>query len=778
MIFLEMSAKYRFLCDLGSVKLFFTIWLFSICLGLNLYSEEYAGKFTSVVPHESPFINYGPCFLNDTLQIKFTVKNTGEKPLWMTNSVPAFYLGLSPNGTTNEQWTLFSRLSDLRKSFQPGQEDTIRINFLAKDTLITKPGWHEALLAMSLLPSDELGAQPISKIDTFFLRVKKTIYFVSGYEDDIDFDSVYIFPNIIPHKTWRVKNVWTKNQPVIKLEPLMITQPVTPPEIIVQDLPQNTIDIYPDSIIYLDVQYYPQDRGMDSMYLKLLYHPLKSEFPDSVDYAWSAIKGIGVEQKLSIAYSTHNAWNDTIFLGDNIKLDDTLSIEVSLKNDGNLPFGVKSQVILNDTDDNEHPDIKFVNKFQTNGLHLNPQQQMVASLELKPSDIGYFAARIRIESDIFDRNIQGVQPDKRYKYIYLKGFVRSPRLEVRYDEIDMGNVIVSSTECPSNRDTVIKIYNTGNEILSVSITISPTGKFFASQVFMDINPNSSDTLLVSFIADGDDFNSYEANIKFESNTITAMTKNIKLKARSIPPIAATLGIPQNLRTRPGTQIEVPVTLISNGTRPAQFAKSFKTTLFYNRSLLEFAGIRTIGTAAQGAVYNGDSIENPETQELKLDIRTLGTGFFMARDTLIFLKFRTYLGDAIATEISFIEPKFGDGNCDNIFTLLKTNGVYYTDSVCGIAYKALPSISGKFNLKVVSNIASGRDDIEFELPYSTFTVVKILDIFGQEVKTLISSEMTSGKYQIEADVTGFLSGMYLIELTTPAIRLIQPFPVSK
>ena len=766
------------------------IWFISLNLAIlllvslfgseRLYSQEYSGEIRSVVPHSTPFINYGPVFLNDTLEIKFVARNTGTLPIKIEQFIPTFFLGVSPNDPTTIQHERFRRNQPTR-IYQPGEYDTIRISFESRDTLVSRTGWHEALLGLSFLPADKESNETIAKIDTFFLRVKKTPYFVSGFEDDINFDSVYVNPNVSQFRTWRVKNVWTQNQPLFDIERRLITQPFSRDEFLISDLPVNPLMIYPDSVIYMPISYYPLNRGRDSMFLKLLYHPLKEQFPDSVDFAWTRITGTGVEQDLRIESSNYNWSNDTIDIG-NVVVGNKININISIKNKGNLPFGIVSQTILNDNSEIAHTDVKFIKPFQPDNTHLKPDSIMTAELEYLPDDMGYFFARIRIESDILSRHIAGVQPDKRFKYIYLKGNIFSPKIVLQVNEIDMGNVMLSNPECPSERDTLLYIFNAGNMEMLVILRLDPPypdSKFIINEFYLLIPPGDGKYLKIQFRVASGDFNAYESNLIIKSFPFAPSDSIIiKLRANSVPPQAANLSISQDLKTKPGTLLEFPVVLSSNGTSPASFAKSFKTSLFYNRSMLEFVGIRTIGTACEGALNYGDTVENPDSEELRLDIKTPASNFFTPKDTLLFLKFKTYLGNSAATEITFIEPKLGDDKCDNLLTLLVNNGRYFTDSVCGLDYKALPSINGQFNLVVVVNGISGNNDIEVELPYSTHAVIRIIDVFGQPVKELLSQNLPSGKYQFQSNNSDLVSGIYFVELTTPAVRIIRTLPVVR
>ena len=54
-------------------------------------------------------------------------------------------------------------------------------------------------------------------------------------------------------------------------------------------------------------------------------------------------------------------------------------------------------------------------------------------------------------------------------------------------------------------------------------------------------------------------------------------------------------------------------------------------------------------------------------------------------------------------------------------------------------------------------------IEFSLPYTEFVTLKIYNILGEDVATLISERLSSGKYKYEWDASNLASGLYLYKI---------------
>jgi hypothetical protein len=54
-------------------------------------------------------------------------------------------------------------------------------------------------------------------------------------------------------------------------------------------------------------------------------------------------------------------------------------------------------------------------------------------------------------------------------------------------------------------------------------------------------------------------------------------------------------------------------------------------------------------------------------------------------------------------------------------------------------------------------------ITFALPIKSFVTLKIFDILGREITTLISKELSAGNHEWEWNATGFVSGVYFYRL---------------
>ncbi len=56
-------------------------------------------------------------------------------------------------------------------------------------------------------------------------------------------------------------------------------------------------------------------------------------------------------------------------------------------------------------------------------------------------------------------------------------------------------------------------------------------------------------------------------------------------------------------------------------------------------------------------------------------------------------------------------------------------------------------------------------IHYELPLEGFVTLKVFDVLGKEIKTLIEGYKTEGRYEVEFDATALTSGMYFYRIQT-------------
>ncbi|MCH8032793.1 MAG: T9SS type A sorting domain-containing protein [Bacteroidetes bacterium] len=89
--------------------------------------------------------------------------------------------------------------------------------------------------------------------------------------------------------------------------------------------------------------------------------------------------------------------------------------------------------------------------------------------------------------------------------------------------------------------------------------------------------------------------------------------------------------------------------------------------------------------------------------------------------------------------------------------------------CGLAKQAGEPVSLErvpYEYKVFQNYPNPFNPtttIHYELPLEGFVTLKVFDVLGKEVKTLIEGYRTEGRYEVEFDATNLPSGIYFYRL---------------
>lgn len=152
---------------------------------------------------------------------------------------------------------------------------------------------------------------------------------------------------------------------------------------------------------------------------------------------------------------------------------------------------------------------------------------------------------------------------------------------------------------------------------------------------------------------------------------------------------------------------------------------------------------------------------------------------------------------LSGELTHTSPKtFSGGSASWSFTLTAANQVY-TDTI----YSAANSVNGdgtnsaldrwnfgsKFIVNVVDEPSSVDDDntlvnnfklaqnypnpfnpstmISYSIPQSSFVTLKVYDIIGNEVATLVNETKSAGKYDVNFNASNLSNGVYLYSIKT-------------
>jgi len=69
-------------------------------------------------------------------------------------------------------------------------------------------------------------------------------------------------------------------------------------------------------------------------------------------------------------------------------------------------------------------------------------------------------------------------------------------------------------------------------------------------------------------------------------------------------------------------------------------------------------------------------------------------------------------------------------------------------------------------------------IEYFLPKAEYVKLKVYDVLGREVATLVNERQTAGNYQIHFDASNLSSGMYIYKITAGSFSSARKMVVMR
>jgi hypothetical protein len=92
------------------------------------------------------------------------------------------------------------------------------------------------------------------------------------------------------------------------------------------------------------------------------------------------------------------------------------------------------------------------------------------------------------------------------------------------------------------------------------------------------------------------------------------------------------------------------------------------------------------------------------------------------------------------------------------------GAWESDVVNSLEQSDKSKFPTQFMLKQnYPNPFNPNTNIEFQIPKTEFVTLKIYNLLGQEVATLVSDKLAAGKYKCTWNASGISSGVYIFQL---------------
>ena len=722
----------------------------------------------------SDTVDLGMCMPGDELVTIFNLKNLTNHRLRMIGIDPTYGVFKLPGhpGEYNE----FFNVSNF--PFDVGGNELKKFYFKFQAFSITSfpPRKNTARLRLGLFNPDSLAlpsdTNDLAGFRDFVVVARKTIHYIDMFEDFISFDSVYVYPKDTVRRDLIVQNSYEKPLEVIKTEyERSYNAEITAT---IKSLPLKFEPYLHEGFQHVwHFAYYPRNMGLDTATLTISYKPDPVNYPDSLDERVTRIHAIGVQQDLGIikADSAKEFDFNSINFGD-VDVGKTKEVKFVIRTVGNIPFGALSQKIYQYDSDRPALGFKIIRKM-IDTTDLQPFMTDTMIVRFTPARSDTFRARLVIESDIIHRNIIGYPDSVRYRTIILEGVGRQAEIAEIPGEINFGNIVVNETgDCPTRRDTLIPISNIGNLELLVHSRVYPdnnSNPFKVKPAFITVPGQQTRYILISFDSIIKKPGNYEAQLYILSNSPKNKDTLVSvLKARGVYPDTMDIGIPRNVRSKPGRRISIPILIDKN---KASIARIFTDTITYNKSILYFYGTRKEGTAAEFSEVS--AVQSTDRGALFIDIETLGSERFLSRDTLIVLEFDTYLGDNVSTPLHFLNPKFGDGICEQILSLNKTDGSFSLDSVCGLNQKTGAQYYNGVLFKLLApNPASNKIRVDFELDNQYRTQILLFNSYGEKVAVLSDENLRKGTFTRTFELKKLPAGIYFVEIRAGMYKKVE------
>ncbi len=139
------------------------------------------------------------------------------------------------------------------------------------------------------------------------------------------------------------------------------------------------------------------------------------------------------------------------------------------------------------------------------------------------------------------------------------------------------------------------------------------------------------------------------------------------------------------------------------------------------------------------------------------------------------------GSAVVFASGFLNPAANqNGEAFGIFAALADGTVIgFSSDVTDIGDSEISTIPSDFSLNQnYPNPFNPSTTISFSIPQSEFVSIKVYNIIGKEVTTLISREMSAGNYDVQFDASNLSSGVYFYQFQAGTFNEVRKMNLIK
>jgi Secretion system C-terminal sorting domain/Domain of unknown function (DUF4397) len=139
------------------------------------------------------------------------------------------------------------------------------------------------------------------------------------------------------------------------------------------------------------------------------------------------------------------------------------------------------------------------------------------------------------------------------------------------------------------------------------------------------------------------------------------------------------------------------------------------------------------------------------------------------------------GSAVVFASGFLDPSANqDGEAFGIFAALSDGSVVaFSSVITDISTEDLGTIPESYSLQQnYPNPFNPSTTINFSIPSSDNVSLKIFNILGSEIATLISEELSAGNYSYNFDASNLASGLYLYQIIAGSFNQVRKMNLIK
>ncbi|MBU3698707.1 MAG: T9SS type A sorting domain-containing protein [Candidatus Kapabacteria bacterium] len=705
---------------------------------------------------ESRVISFGVIPSTIAVQRRVVLRNATSADVFVRT------VRLNRQGTTSPIIDEFLVSPTTVTILQSQRRDTISINYNAAQL----PQFVDTLVDVDLVVQvlDTLNG-PVVESHTFRMLARKTPRALGTLDTWIAFDSVYVNSACAKRDTIPVSNLSTIGISIARQQTRVRTPYMGRPEIIVDTFPQLRIPERTD--VSWKARYQPLDRGRDSADFVIVYSN-PDNASDSVHVL--QVSGIGVEQQIELqSLVPLSGGGDVLRRGrDTIDISNVaagaggITFGVVISNEGNVDIGVDSVRIAELG--LPSPYLTVVRPFSS-VIPVGTTDTMIVRFDAD-ADLRH-VADLLVHTNIARRGY-GCVPDTARVRRFVVAARATSIFSITPELLDLGT-LTTRKECTSHRLVgVFEVRNTSTTTAVIdSVTVTPSGT--ATRVSPGGFTIAAGGMVRLEVELSKNFTGTAEGLITLWSASGERRRTFRIRAAIAEPDTLSVEVPRFVSSRPGSIIAIPV--IAKG-YDARVLRSATVELTYDPQALVFQGAIRTGTASESAQVQAQS--SPGRTRLRL-------GFAQdapPSDTLVMLRFATFLADSFSTLISFVADttEFGSVDCPRLYPLNISGGTYYIDSVCGLSYKTL---SGRaFRAGVLPNPAQDVATIALSsAPGSAFTI-QLVDALGRGVTDPMPVVTAQPLDIIPVDVSGVPPSTYTVLVRSADAVLSIPLVVRR